>query len=125
MCRFLYVSPCISSVCNEKRYNSRARRKPSISRGGAMHNAPIFLLLLVLREPPFSVPIESPISDGLEAAFSGYFVHSGGDVLSPSVAAIPPYAFEIDTAGTSVRSTVGDGTNDTVIMEGVKYEKEN
>jgi len=85
---------------------------------------PILLLLLVLRQPPFSVPIESPISDGFDTTFFGSFPHTGGDTTFPSVTATPLYSFELDTVGGHASSaTVGGGSNDTLTKEGFYHEK--
>ena len=101
--------------------NSRTQKKRPIAGAGLCSNASIFLLLLILRQSPFSVPIESPISEGFDAAFLGSFPHTGGDVSFPPVAATPLYSFELDTVGQHTRVATDGDSNDTLTMKGFNH----
>ena len=89
---------------------------------GLCNNALILLLFLILRQPPFSIPIESPISGGFDAAFLDNFPHTGGGVTSPSISAIPLYSFELDTVGQQTNAATDGGTNDTLTMKGINHD---
>ena len=90
---------------------------------GLCNNALILLLFLILRQPPFSIPIESPISGGFDAAFLDNFPHTGSGVTSPSISAIPLYSFELDTVGQQTNAATDGGTNDTLTMKGFYHDE--
>ena len=71
----------------------------------------IFLLFLVLRLPPFSFPIESPIFDRSKTFFDSCFTHSATPSTSPSAVRIFPYSIELEPL--PIRSDSG-GTDDSL-----------